>query len=75
MIRRPCSLLLAFVLVSLSFPASAADVPTLRSIVGAPGAASSISDTPFAGFVITSPQGVKVFVDVRVVPDVEPQWL
>lgn len=68
MIRRPCRLLLALVLIPHAVPAAAADASVLRSIVGAPGAASSISDTPFAGFVITSPQGVKVFVDVRVVP-------
>ncbi len=68
MIRRPCRLLLALVLVPFSFPAAAADAPTLRAIVGAPGAAASIADTPYAGFLITSPQGVKVFVDVAVVP-------
>jgi len=67
-IRHPCRLLLALALTPVALPAAAGGAPTLRAIVGAPGAASSIADQPVAGFVITSPQGVKVFVDVAVVP-------
>lgn len=68
MIRRPCRLLLALALTPVALPAAAGDAPTLRDIAGAPGEAASIADQPVAGFVITSPQGVKVFVDVAVVP-------
>jgi L-ascorbate metabolism protein UlaG (beta-lactamase superfamily) len=51
---------------------AAADAPVLRAVQGK-GAAASIADRTPAAFVVTSPQGVKVFLDVTVVPpDLQP---
>lgn len=69
MIPRSFALLLAFPAIALALPAAAGEAPSLRAIMPAGGAAASIADTAVSGFLLTSPQGVKVFVDVAVMPE------
>lgn len=47
---------------------AAAQVPVLRAVQASGGAASLVSDARPEAFVLTSPQGVKVFLDVSVLP-------
>ncbi len=46
-----------------------AQVPVLRAVQRPGGTTNAVADATPASFVLTSPQGVKVFLDVTVVPD------
>lgn len=54
--------------VGWGLPAQA-QVPVLRALQRASGATNAVADATPASFVLVSPQGVKVFLDVTVAPD------
>ncbi len=70
MIRHLWTPLLALALVPLAFPAAAGDVPMLRQ-VRFEGVRTPTYQPDRNGFIVTSPQGVKVIVDVaNLTPDI-----
>lgn len=72
MLRAAARVMVAVIAVVLSGVARA-QVPVLRAVQSAGSETSFISEPMPAAFVLTSPQGVKVFLDVTVVPpDLRP---